>query len=42
MEAKDYSENEGIPQNVIENKRPKLHGLGISQNVYEKYATYRR
>jgi hypothetical protein len=35
MERKDDSENEGISQNVIENKRPRLHSFGISQNVYE-------
>ncbi len=30
------SENEGISQNVIENKRPKMDPWGITQNVHEK------
>jgi len=33
--AEKNSENEGISQNVIENKRPKMDRWGRSQNVYE-------
>jgi hypothetical protein len=36
MGQKNDSENEGISENVIENKRPELHRSGGSQNVYEK------
>jgi hypothetical protein len=36
IKQKNNSENEGISQNVIENKRPKLDHRGRSQNVYEK------
>jgi hypothetical protein len=36
MKQRNDGENEGISQNVIENKGPKMQRGGRSQNVHEK------